>query len=571
MQHHNLVQGSPEWKAYRAQHFNASDAPAMMGCSPYKTRDQLLHEMHTGLAAEVSADTQRIFDNGHRFEALARPLAEGIIGQDLYPVVGSEGRLSASFDGLTMLEEVAFEHKSLNDELRTAMVDGCTGADLPMVYQVQMEQQCMVSGAGRVLFIASKWRGEDLVEERNCWYTANPQLAARITLGWEQFDRDLCGYVPPERSPVVVAAAVTALPAVSVKVEGSIAIRDNLAAFEVAARDFIENKLIRKPETDQDFADLDLQIKAMKNAEEALDAAESQMLGQISAVDAAKRMKETLHKLVRDNRLAAEKILEAEKLRRRTEIITGGNAALREHIAALNTRLGQALMPAVPAVPADFAGAIRGKKNLDSMQSAVNSELARAKVEANAIADKIDGNLRTLRAVDTKYAHLFPDTAQIVHKAADDLAALVKARSTDFDAREAQRLEEERERIRQEELAKIEAAKKAAEAIAAAAALPAVPAPAPERAPAQRPAMSLAAAPVTYRTFVRVAVPAPAAVAQPVDVLTDVQTLLTHLAEPFASKFPSHPKPSPEWWAELRVMVEDLQWKTSTQPQGDAA
>ena len=50
MKTHDLIQGSPEWLAYRAQHFNASDAPAMMGCSPYKTRAQLLAEMHTGIA-----------------------------------------------------------------------------------------------------------------------------------------------------------------------------------------------------------------------------------------------------------------------------------------------------------------------------------------------------------------------------------------------------------------------------------------------------------------------------------------------------------------------------------------
>ena len=88
----NLTQGTPEWHAHRRQHFNASDAPAMMGCSPYKTRGELLREMHTGVAAEVNGATQRLFDDGHRAEALARPLAEKIIGEDLYPLVGSRGR-----------------------------------------------------------------------------------------------------------------------------------------------------------------------------------------------------------------------------------------------------------------------------------------------------------------------------------------------------------------------------------------------------------------------------------------------------------------------------------------------
>ena len=79
----NLVQGTPEWHAHRAQHLNASDAPAMMGCSPYKTRAQLIREVTTGITPEVDAATQRRFDDGHRFEELARPLAEAIIGEEL--------------------------------------------------------------------------------------------------------------------------------------------------------------------------------------------------------------------------------------------------------------------------------------------------------------------------------------------------------------------------------------------------------------------------------------------------------------------------------------------------------
>ncbi len=194
---HNLTQGSPEWLAHRATHFNASDAPAMMGVSSYKTRTELLHELHTGIPKEIDSFTQKIFDDGHRFEALARPLAEEIIGEDLYPVVGTLGRLSASFDGLTICESTGFEHKSLNDELRQAMKDGCTGAELPLMHQVQMEQQCMVSGAGRVLFMASHWDAHDqLIEERHCWYTSNPKLAADIRAGWAQFEADLAEYVP---------------------------------------------------------------------------------------------------------------------------------------------------------------------------------------------------------------------------------------------------------------------------------------------------------------------------------------------------------------------------------------
>lgn len=86
----NLQQGSPEWLAARAKMFTASEAPAMMGASPYMTRNELLHQKHTGIQKEVDAATQRVFDNGHRVEALARPIAEQIIGEELYPVTVCE-------------------------------------------------------------------------------------------------------------------------------------------------------------------------------------------------------------------------------------------------------------------------------------------------------------------------------------------------------------------------------------------------------------------------------------------------------------------------------------------------
>ena len=49
------IHGSPEWHAHRRKYWNASDAPAMMGVSPYKTREQLLRELATGITAEIDA------------------------------------------------------------------------------------------------------------------------------------------------------------------------------------------------------------------------------------------------------------------------------------------------------------------------------------------------------------------------------------------------------------------------------------------------------------------------------------------------------------------------------------
>lgn len=454
MKTHNLISNTPEWLAYRKTMKNASDAPAMMGCSAYKTRSQLLHEKHTGMAPEVDPATQRRFDDGHRFEALARPLAEDIIGEELYPVTGSKGKYSASFDGLNMMESVAFEHKTLNDDLRAALKTDDNANLLPLQYRVQMEQQLMVSGAEKCLFMATKWNGDTLVEEHHCWYTPDLELRAQIIAGWAQFEIDLAAYTPTEAVQAAVAAPVMALPAVSVQVNGQLAVISNLDVFEVAVRAYITN-LPTKPATDQEFADADAGCKAMSRAEDALSQVKAQTLGQVASVDYVVRTADMLADLCRTTRLALEKLVKARKEAIRTEITQAAASTFAAHIIALNNRLGR---PYMPTVQTNFTEVIKGKKTVESLQNAVDTEMARAKVEANAVADKIQANMTTLVEQASDYKHLFADTAQIVLKAPDDLTALVKSRISDFKASEEKRLEAEREKIHAEVVAKLERA-----------------------------------------------------------------------------------------------------------------
>lgn len=449
---HDLIQGSSAWLAYRAQHFNASDAPAMMGCSAYKTRTQLLHEMHTGLSPEVDAGTQRRFDDGHRFEALARPLAEKIIGEDLYPVVGSLGKLSASFDGLTMAEDTAFEHKSLNDDLRACMTDEGNGYGLPLQYQVQMEQQLMVSGAERVLFMGSKWDADDeLVEERHCWYASNPKLRADLIAGWAQFEQDLAVYAPPAAASEVVGHTPETLPALRIEVTGMVT-ASNLDAYKAHALAVFAG-INRELKTDQQFADAEKVVKWCGDVESRLAAAKQHALSQTESIDALFRAIDDIGAEAKRTRLELDKLVKARKDAVRMEIVQAGAQALFDHMAALNARLGK---PYMPTVPADFAGAIKNKRTVSSLQDAVDTELARAKIEASSMADRIQANLATLRELAAAHAFLFADTAQIVLKANDDLTVLVKSRIAEHQQQEAARIEAETARIRAEELARIE-------------------------------------------------------------------------------------------------------------------
>lgn len=448
MQIVNVQQGSPKWHAHRLNHFNASDAPAMMACSPYKTRAELVREVATGLTAEVDAATQKLFDDGHRTEALARPIAEQIIGAELYPVVGSNGALSASFDGLTIDDSIGFECKRLNKRLREAMVPGCTGADLPLDYQVQMEQQHAVNEAGeRTLFVAAHFDDAgQLIEERHCWYVPNPELRARILAGWKQFEADVAAYTPGEpTAPTKIAEPVQALPAISVVVSGEIAIRDNLKSYEVKVREFLDQKLIREPKTDQDFVDLDAQIKMMKAGRDAIKGAIGQVLGGVESVDVTVKTLEMLDSLLQKASAASERTLSTEKDRRKAEIVTDSQTKLREHCAALTARVG---VPVTAA--ADFAGVIKGLKSLASMEDKLSTELARAKIAASGMADLITANRKAMDEADA--AGLFPDFAQVCTKASDDFAALIAGRR----AAAQERMERERERIRAEEAARLE-------------------------------------------------------------------------------------------------------------------
>jgi predicted phage-related endonuclease len=472
MHKHHEAPGSPEWHARRANCYNASDAPAMLGCHPTKTRTALLAQLHTGIDPEFSDYVQkRVIDPGHRIEELARPIAEEILGDDLQVLAGSlivEGisrPLGASFDGITFMDDIHWECKSMNDELRAALPhsgrdshESNSGRNLPKDKRVQLEQQLMLSNNPIALFTAAKFDGDGkVIEERHCRYESDPALRAEILAGWKQFDADLAAYVPPTPSAVekIVAEPVEALPAVFVQVTGSLALTDNFKVFEDRMRDFLANRLIREPKTDQDFADLDVQIKSMKAAEAALDAAEGQMLAQITAVDQAKKTKDMLFKLVRENRLMAEKLLASEKERRKGEIVAGGVSALKDHISALIAQIGK---PYLPAIPADFGGALKGLRSLASMEDAVSTELARAKIVATETANRVIVNLAHLQAEADGLQSLFADAAHIVLKDTDDFKTLVALRVSQHKAAEAAKEEATRERIRAEEQAKAEKA-----------------------------------------------------------------------------------------------------------------
>ena len=444
----DTLQGSQAWRTARATRFCASEAAAAMGMSKFTTRTDLLKQKATGITEEVSPAKQRLFNAGHQAEKDAGPIAERIAGVEFFPAVGVldfEGLpLLASFDGIDISNEIVWENKLSNQKLVSQVLAG----ELETHYWAQLESQLLVSGAQKALFTASDGTEEGT---ESMWYESIPERRAQLIAAWKQFAIDLAAYVPTEAATPVMATPQLQLPAVSIQVNGSIALIDNLPDFGVALTAYI-GRINKKPETDQDFADLEASVKALKAAEDALAAAESGALAQTPSISDMRRTVALYIETARTNRLLIEKLVKAEKESRRSAILFEVKTALGEHIAKLNERLGARYMPFIEV---DFAAAVKGFKSLDSMRDKVADELARGKIEANEVADRIQANLVAYGDIELESRLLFPDFQQLVLKGNDDFVALVKTRISDHRAAGESRLEAERERIREEEVAKL--------------------------------------------------------------------------------------------------------------------
>ncbi len=413
------VQGTDAWHAHRAQHLNASDCSAMMGLSSYKTRAQLLKEKATGITEAVDGATQARFNRGHENEATARPWAEEIIGDELFPVVLAgehEGlKLSASLDGLTMMGDVAFEHKSLNANLAASLEQGV----IPDQYHPQMEMGLMLSGAEKCLFMASSGDREAM---RHAWYFPNLDLRANIIAAWHQFQEDLASYAPEPEVIVPVGKAPETLPALMIEVTGMVT-ASNLAQYKEHAL-AVFSSVNRDLVTDQDFADARKAIKWAGEVETRLQAAKQHALSQTASIDELFRTIDEIAAEARRVRLDLNNCVKVRDANLRTEIVAEGKAAFDEHIAACNKRIGRAWMPAVPA---DFAAAIKGMSKYENMRGAVATALANAKIAANEWADKIIANKAAIEA-ESEFAALFADASTLVLKDPEFVAMAIQTR-----------------------------------------------------------------------------------------------------------------------------------------------
>lgn len=447
MKHINVTQGSEVWLKLRKGFFTASEAPMMMGDHKNISRNQLL-DAKKGWTTIVDDYLQALFDKGHATEEAARPLAAADVGEDLFPVTGSlevDGLdLLASFDGLTMFDDVCFEHKLFNKTLAENVLNNV----LEPHYYWQLEQQLLVSGAEKCYFVTSDGTKDNW---QSMYYVSVPERREALIKGWKQFAIDLESHEPQAKTEKVISnSPVRDLPAINYKMNG-LALESNLEAYKQAATDLVA--LSEKAlESDQDFADAEARQKVFTKAEKDIKDACDRVMGEIDSIDTFVKDMRFISEQIRQARLAEGKQIKARKEELREEILNKANQeasnALNEAMAKVNAKL--------PNFDFNPAGAMKGKRTIESLQGAADGEVAKAKIQINEFVELAMGNTLHLSTQAQGYDFLFNDWAQIAFKPTEDFKMLVTARIATYQAEQKAKEEAQRERIRQEEQAKLQ-------------------------------------------------------------------------------------------------------------------
>lgn len=157
-----LEQGTREWLAWRSRGIGASDAPAIMGENPWKSRARLLREK----CGDVTSFTPNAaMARGTRLEPHARRRYETCFGIPVEPACLQSTRfhwLRASVDGLAHDGEAVVEIKCGESVyLRSA-----TTGKVPAYYHGQLQHILAVTGLSAIDF----W----------CWLPRRPEVHIRV-------------------------------------------------------------------------------------------------------------------------------------------------------------------------------------------------------------------------------------------------------------------------------------------------------------------------------------------------------------------------------------------------------
>lgn len=148
-----LDQGSPEWLLWRTKGLGASDAPIIMGVSPWNDPLTLLGQKvarwnHSERTTNKAKDFRMM--RGILMEPEARQAYIEKTGNKVEPLCAIHPALDwmrASYDGATADQKLVVEIKCINADDHQTALGGC----VPAKYWPQVQHQLAVAGPGVIL------------------------------------------------------------------------------------------------------------------------------------------------------------------------------------------------------------------------------------------------------------------------------------------------------------------------------------------------------------------------------------------------------------------------------------
>lgn len=179
-----LVQGSPEWLEWRRGGIGSSDAPAVLGESPFRTPFQVF-EIKKGRAPE-SADNENM-RRGRELEPKAREAYQKQTGI-LMPAENLEHPtmpfIRASFDGLNLGAGLILEVKCGRSSHEMALA-----GKIPEYYKAQLAHQMLVANVNTVHYFSFNGEEGKLIEfHRNEQY--EKELITKEKAFWDCVTKD---------------------------------------------------------------------------------------------------------------------------------------------------------------------------------------------------------------------------------------------------------------------------------------------------------------------------------------------------------------------------------------------
>lgn len=190
-----LEQGSPEWHEFRSNHIGASDAPVIMGVSPWKTPYQLWREkLGYGDSQKFSPAMQR----GIFLEEKARLAYSAMKCVSVQPAVLKSNTIpymAASLDGISACGCFVVEIKCPGEKDHALALQG----KIPEKYMPQIQHQMFVANVQEMDYFSFDGESGVIVPIKYDAAYSTKMLKAEAN-----FWHHVCDLTPPEGAPTPV-------------------------------------------------------------------------------------------------------------------------------------------------------------------------------------------------------------------------------------------------------------------------------------------------------------------------------------------------------------------------------